>query len=275
MTRKPKPQPLTSENALERIAARRAPNERETAAMTAAKAAQDQRPARARVALAKLYNGKLEVGPEHNAEGWSALLKETLGTRSNSFSEVILEQVELACRDRGHREPSAQVDNYALAIFGAIDPQDEWEALMAANIIGSHTMAMEMLGKARHADTREGLGFYVAQHSKLTKSVRTLTETLNKHRSGGKQQVIVRHVYINGNAVVGDGAQAVFGQLNGGGTAGQLAAQSHATAVAGVLGPPVWSEDEAIDALSVASSSRKAPVSDARGHEPGRAEGDG
>ena len=45
-------------------------------------------------------------------------------------------------------------------------------------------------------------------------------EALSRLRGGGKQTVEVKHVYINGNAVVGDGNQALFGNDRGGGGGG-------------------------------------------------------
>jgi hypothetical protein len=249
MTRKSKTPKPTSRNALERVAQQRAPTEREKAAMADAMVAQNVRRAPVRVSITNLEEGRVEIKPEHNdAGGWADQLRETFGTRSNSFAEVIMQQVEVACRKRGTMEVSSTVDNYALAIMAAIAPRDEWEAITAANIIGTHTLAMEMLGKARHSTTLEATGFYVAQHAKLTKSARTLSEALDKHRHGGKQQVIVKHVYVTGNAVVGDGTQAVFGGIERGASP-EKADQSRALPQGGALSAEVWSQDPPSHAL--------------------------
>ena len=123
------------------------------------------------------------------------------------------------------------------------------------------------------AEPAPGLRGTLVRRWVASRTMATHVETLAKLRSGGKQQVIVKHVYINGNAVVGDGTQAVFGDVGGRGDGGPDHPQSHAQPAANALIPALLSEDASGLAVPVAGGQRAATLPDARWNEPGWASG--
>lgn len=92
--------------------------------------------------------------------------------------------------------------NAALAMLSAIGPTNEMEAMLAAQMVATHHLAMRQLNK--HAYTNQ-LRQHEAHGNLANKFLRTFTtqmEALSRLRRGGKQ--IIEHVHI------GDGGQAVF-----------------------------------------------------------------
>ena len=123
--------------------------------------------------------------------------------------------------------------------MGAIAPCNELEALLAGQIIATNYLALDSMGRAARSDTIPKRDAYITQSTKLGRTAVAQVEALAKLRGGGKQQVEVRHVYVNGNAVIGDGAQAVFGDVRGGGVRGENLNRSHAQGLEHLPGAPV------------------------------------
>lgn len=264
----------------ERIATLRPPTKAEQAAIEEAQGRRAKRPARPEVTIEKAAERKVEVWPAHSdGSGWGDHLSDAFGTRSQPFVQASLERIERVLRERGSREHTSEVStNGALALMAAIAPANELEAVEGEQIVVSHELSMELMAKARHADTLELLNAYTNLATKVSRTMAVHIETLGRLRSGGKQQVVVKHVYVQGNAVVGDGAQAVFGEVGGGAT-DRIGAQSHAAAAIAhdpaAICPEVWSEDPERRALPIASGARPEALQNARGHEPRSPEGDG
>jgi hypothetical protein len=101
------------------------------------------------------------------------------------------------------------VMNASLAMLSGIGPQNEMEAMLAAQMVATHHLAMRQLNKHAYADS---LHLHEAHGNMAAKLLRTFTmqmEALARLRRGGKQ--IVEHVHI------GAGGQAVIaGTVNTG-----------------------------------------------------------
>lgn len=101
--------------------------------------------------------------------------------------------------------------NGAMAMLKGIDPQNEMEALLAAQMVACHLMAMETAKRAMLEDqTIEGV---TENLNRANKSMRTFTaqvEALAKLR-GQTKTVTVKHV------TVANGGQAVIGNVHHGG----------------------------------------------------------
>lgn len=217
------------------------------------------------------------VAPAHaNLTAWSDHLKDAFGTVSHPYTSQALARLERVARDRGEPFAAEAQLNAVLALMGAIAPANELEAAMGEQIVSAHLLSTSMLIKAQHTDTVQKLEAYVGLATKLSRTMATQVEALTKLRSGGKQTHEVRHVYIHGNAYIGDGGQAAFGPMPGG-VGNRNPAQSHASAYfpggAPALGPPVRGEDA--PGLSVPIAGRAGPeaMPDARRDQPGCAEG--
>jgi len=160
--------------------------------------------------------------PHSDPAGWAARLLDTLGTDSTDFTSFSVWALALSGRERGSSTDKAKgAINAGLAMVAAVAAENELEAALAIQMAGVHSLACDMLGRARHADRPDLIALYGGLGVKLTRTYAAQMEALAKIRGGGKQQVEVRHVHVNGNAVIGD----VHG---GGGGALESANQPHA-----------------------------------------------
>ncbi|HEY1562518.1 MAG TPA: hypothetical protein VGF71_16745 [Caulobacteraceae bacterium] len=190
-------------------------------------------------------------GFPHNDEPAERIaLHDALGTSSLDFVKVSLGQLECATRERcEERGESIAELNAALALVEAIAPQNELEAALAVHMAGVNNLAAEMLGLARHSDLVDHIALFGGLAVKLARTFAAQIEALAKLRGGGKQQVEVRHVYVNGNAVIGD----VHG---GGGGDAETERRPHAPALTNAPGDPVRGSFEA-DRQAMPSAGRE------------------
>jgi hypothetical protein len=162
-----------------------------------------------------------------------------------------------------------------LQIMAALDgligihPRDELEGMMAAQLIASHSAAMEcyrraMIGEQTFEGRRENLN----QANKLTRSFTALLDTLNRHRGKGQQKVTVEHVHVHA------GGQAVVGDVHppGGGIAAKDEEQPHAKQLVHAPEPTLWSQDAAREPVPVSGDAQRS-VPDARRPLPRSTEG--
>jgi hypothetical protein len=220
----------------------------------------------------KSINGQFHTGSRHsNTAGFSVMALNAFGTRSYDFASQGIGRLASVMRAKGEKHPDEQVLNTALAMVDGLQPQNEMEAALAMQMAATHEVAMEMLTRAKQAET-----IPVAEYSgnlavKLLRTYTTQIEALAKLRRGGEQTVRVEHVTVNagGQAIVG----AVSGQ--GGGVFRKTEDQCHATPAAVTYQPEtdLRSQDTEREALPVfADAERSMP--DARGHKPRRTEGE-
>jgi hypothetical protein len=274
---------LTEETAL----GLKPPGERTRKSVSEARARFAERPVRVKV-LQTLKGQVLETGPTHSdAEGWGEHLSDTLGTSSQTFAGASMVRLATAIRSNA-RAPAPTQDemNAALAIMGAVAPRDELETLIGEQIVAAHFASLDFLARARGnaGEYRDAAAAYTNMATKASRTMAVHVDTLAKLRSGGKQQVEVRYVYVDargGQNVIGDGAQGVFGgvQTHKGGAFGAKPPQPHELgALAYSPGAPVaqvWSEEPGGFSMSGASDAGPEAVSPSRGQEPRRPEGQG
>ena len=86
---------------------------------------------------------------------------------------------------------------------------------------------------------------YTNMATKVSRTEATHIDTLGKLRFGVKQTHEVRYAYVNGNAVVGDGAQAVFGgvETHPSPPCDRKFGQPHECGVQALCGPEMRSQD--------------------------------
>jgi hypothetical protein len=249
------------------------PSERERAQILDARAELAQRPARVSVA-ANLEDRVLSIGPPHaDHAGWHDAMRNAAATTSLDFANFALGSAMAIVDPTGENQGRC---NAALAMIQAVEPKNEVEAVMAAQMVGVHALAMDSMAKAVGADTMPRRDAFITQATKMTRTFAAQLEALAKLRSGGKQQVEVRYVYVDAR-----GSQNVIGSelVTGGGVRGEKLGQSHAPPA--LAGPeaapsvPLWGANAAGNGLPVASGAGEAPVSDAWRDEPWSAEGQG
>ncbi len=226
-----------------------------------------KRPVRAALSWTKVGGApKIDV-PHSDYDGGLALIGEYLATRSGDFAAVNLGHLDYVSRERGQaRGETASGMNASLAIVQAIAPENELETALAVQMAGVHSLASELLGRAKQTDRTDHIMLYGGMAVKLTRTFTAQVEALAKLRGGGKQVVEVKHVYVNGNAVVGD----VHAGGSGGGS-NQTEPRPHAPGLPFAPGAPLLGEDAAGLAVPVACCEGAEALPAARREKPRRA----
>jgi hypothetical protein len=139
-------------------------------------------------------------------------------------------------------EARQQQSQAACAALIGIKPTDEIEGMLAAQMVATHSAAMECYRRSMLVNqTFEGRREELNQANKLTRSFAALSEALNRHRGKGQQKVTVEHVHVH------SGGQAIVGAVNqGGGVSSKLEDQPVAQAVTYAPGEALPSEIEAV-----------------------------
>jgi hypothetical protein len=127
-------------------------------------------------------------------------LKEALGTADIKFANALLIQIV-----RSGVDPEEY--DFVLAVIAGIKPNDQLEAMQAAQMAVVHIATMKF---ARELDRAESLDHRDSAERAFTKLARTYSaqmETLKRYRTGGEQKVTVQHVSVGAGgqaAVVGN-----------------------------------------------------------------------
>lgn len=222
--------------------------------------------------------GILRVGAPHaDGNGHEMVRRHAFGTMSHDFASHQMGRVMAVMRNRGEDTPPESATNAALAAVDAVEPQNEIEAQLAVQMAGTHEVAMEMLTRAKLADTTDHLERYGTLATKLLRTYTTQVEALAKLRRGGSQKVVVEHVHVY------QGGQAIVGQVTTGapGEGGGQLENGHQPygptdprALAFAPVSPLLREDAPRDTMSVARDEGKEAVPDTRrGRGKRRAQG--
>ena len=137
----------------------------------------------------------------------------TTGSTDENLALVLMNQVSRTLwRPDGLSE--AQVISAAVAALKGLAPRDELEGMLAAQMVATHTAAMECLRRAMiDGQTREGRDQNLKHATKLLGVYARQMEALDKHRGKGQQKITVEHVTVNA------GGQAIVGNVEGRATA--------------------------------------------------------
>ncbi len=190
-------------------ATKTAPGPRTKAAIARAEQDCANRPVRPYVKWQEIPGGVQAASPHQDEHGHADQLKDVFGTASTAFMMRQLTSLEVATRGRGEaRGDEADSLNAALALIGAIDPQDELEGALAVQMASCHALAMEMLWKAKQATNFEHLQLTGNLAVKLQRTFTAQIETLARMRGKGQQTVRVEHVTVQ------PGAQAIVGDVH-------------------------------------------------------------
>jgi hypothetical protein len=238
---------------------RREPTEKEQAAIAAAKESHTSRPVRMQYQEEPDDAGVLRLQARHtDDDGHAVFMTETFGTTSGDFAcSALLQLAGVTVRDK---KPSTEGLNASLAVVGAVAPENELEAALASQMAATHELSMEMLRRAKTADTRDAMRDYGNLATKLTRTFTNQMKALSDWRRGGEQVVRHVHVYEGGQAVVAE-------TVNVGGRQNEIGAiNPHAQ---GALGAPVPGQDAAGNALPMPGDEGADPLPAARRKDQG------
>jgi hypothetical protein len=152
---------------------------------------------------------RFKVAPNHADERTGILLlMDALGTSDLAFYDGLLHQVVNASSQGG--EPDERVINFMFAVINGIQPQDQVEAMLAAQMSAVHVAAMTFARRLAHVKDIRQQDSAERAFNKLTRTFAAQMEALKRYRTGGEQKVTVQHVTVSegGQAIVGNVTQS-------------------------------------------------------------------
>jgi hypothetical protein len=182
------------------------PTSREQAAIGSFLAQLDAKPA-PRMKVVKGEKG-LQLSPDHPVEIIGrALLMEALGAADQDFLNGLLQQ--LANAGSQGREIDERGLNFMLSVVKGIEPRDQIEAMLAAQMAAVHMASMTFARQLAHVDNIPQQDSAERAFNKLNRTFATQMEALKRYRTGGEQKVTVQHVSVSegGQAIVGNVTQ--------------------------------------------------------------------
>jgi hypothetical protein len=210
-----------------------------------------------RFAVHQQEGGPTQMAPAGvHADAAAARVMNAFGITSTDLAECLISQIVSATHLRASDDPVAEGTlNAAVAAVTGIGPRDEAEAMLAAQMVGVHWLAMDLLRKANDRALRNDAGNLAV---KLLRTFTTQIEALKRYRSAGEQRVVVQHQHVNVTAdqaavqVNGVGNPAPEGR----GTVSKLEGRAHgpeeSQAVAFEPGSPLRCPKPARDVVPVA-----------------------
>jgi hypothetical protein len=138
-----------------------------------------------------------------------AVLCNSLGSGSMAFAHSLVESLAQATAHKGDVQGRALND--VLAVVQALEPQDEVEAMLTAQMALIHQATMHSARRLQHCDTLQQLEAHDRCLNRLTRTYAAQMDALKRYRSGGQQRMTVEHVHVH------EGGQAIVGSVHHGG----------------------------------------------------------
>ena len=155
-------------------------------------------------------NGVTQISPDHaDAALGASLLMQALGTADTAFFEgLVLQMANVASQGSNVQEREL---NFMLSVVKAIEPRDEIESLIAAQMAAVHMATMTFARRLSRVETIPQQESATNAFNKLARTFAVQLEALKRYRSTGEQTIKVQHVTIN------EGGQAIVGAVEHGG----------------------------------------------------------
>ena len=146
----------------------------------------------------------------HNdAELAQALIQDSFGTTDNGFADGLTKQISSSIKNHGPDALQQEFDFMISAVAG-IEPRDQLEAMLAAQMAAVHVQMMTFARRLAHVDNIPQQDSAERAFNKLARTFTTQMEALKKYRTGGEQKMTVEHVHVH------EGGQAIVGNVQGG-----------------------------------------------------------
>jgi len=191
-----------------------------------------------------------------------ALLMEGLASADADFVNGIVSQLANAS-GRG-RDINEYGLNFMLSVIKGIEPRDQLEAMLAAQMAAVHVASMTFARRLAHVKTISQQDSAERAFNKLTRTFAMQMEALKRYRVGAEQKVTLQHVSVT------EGGQAIIGNVTHTPrknvqeqTAKEKAAQEKATTPppalpdTNVVPMPIMGKSKEHDPLSVRRKSSK------------------
>jgi hypothetical protein len=187
----------------------------------------------------------------HEPSSLPGTLKPIGGSKSDTWNNVIANQaMQTIWGKNSDQEERNNLRSATIAGLIGINPNDELEGMMAAQLIACHNASMECYRRAMIGEqTFEGRRENLSQANKLSRTYAALLEALNRHRGKGQQKVTVEHVHVH------QGGQAIVGNVEGGGIQTKTENQPHALGYA--PGATLRSENAERETVPIAGNGKR------------------
>jgi hypothetical protein len=139
-------------------------------------------------------------------------LNQAFGSKSNVFVEGLVSQI-VNIASQGAK-PDEKAMTYVASMIAGIQPRDEAEAMLAAQMAAVHNASMTFARRLAHVTTIQQQDSAERAFNKLCRTYAAQLEALKRYRTGGQQHVTVKHVTVN------EGGQAIVGNVSHGGQGG-------------------------------------------------------
>ena len=129
------------------------------------------------------------------------------GSQHDGWNLVIANHVINSLRPISDEAESDKAKTAAVQGLIGINPKDELEGMLAAQLVACHHASMECYRRAMPREqTFEGRQENLNRTNKLSRTYSALLESLNRHRGKGQQKMTVEHVHVyeGGQAIVGN-----------------------------------------------------------------------
>lgn len=129
-----------------------------------------------------------------------------------------------ASRDRMRLADQSQCLELALDASASIKGANSLEKMLAHQMAAAHRMAMRLMGQIEDIDLADDVVKLSGAAARLMTTFQNGMQTLSKVRTGGKQEVVVQHVHVTGDAqavVAGKMDYPTGGRGQGGGKSGK------------------------------------------------------
>ncbi len=149
----------------------------------------------------------LTLGWEHNdLKTAEALVMSAVGTVYGGFFDGLLRQLVNAAAVKGDGGINERDLNFMLDVIKGIEPQDQVESMLAAQMAAVHMATMTSARRLARSETLEAQDSHERAFNKLARTFTAQTEALKRYRTGGEQRVVVKHVHVyhGGQAIVGN-----------------------------------------------------------------------
>jgi hypothetical protein len=147
--------------------------------------------------------------PTGDTDAHRAELREAFGdTLSDQFVETMMGKLISGLRPNPFDVLEEATLNAAIAVIASVRATSELEALLATQATIAGFSAFRMLELSQRHLGEENTAVYGTFAIKLVRLQNELIETINRHRRGNSQSIVVKHVHIH------PGAQGVVGIVN-------------------------------------------------------------
>jgi hypothetical protein len=137
-------------------------------------------------------DGVTKLAPDHPEPSVAHLrLLEALGSRDFDFLDGFLKQL---CNVGSHgRSVDEDGLNFMLSVVKGIEPRDQVEAMLAAQMAATHNAIMTFARRLNHVENIPQQDSAERAFNKLARTFASQMEALKRYRSEGQQKILVQH----------------------------------------------------------------------------------